>query len=81
MQRPDDEHGAAGGGDGALTAREHDVLELVRTRLRDDEIAERLGIARSTVALLLRSAMDKLEARTRLEAVANLDRRAAEQTS
>jgi DNA-binding CsgD family transcriptional regulator len=59
--------------DGALTAREHEVLELVRTRLRDDEIAERLGIARSTAALLLRSAMHKLEARTRLEAVAKLD--------
>jgi DNA-binding CsgD family transcriptional regulator len=57
------------------------VLALVRTRLRDDEIAERLGIARSTVALLLRSAMSKLEARTRLEAVANLDRKAAGQTS
>jgi DNA-binding NarL/FixJ family response regulator len=35
-------------------------------------IADRLGIAASTVALVLRSAMAKLGACTRLEAVARL---------
>jgi DNA-binding CsgD family transcriptional regulator len=61
---------------GALTPREHEVLELVGRRLREDEIAERLAIARSTVGMLLRSSMQKLEARTRLEAVASLDGKA-----
>jgi DNA-binding CsgD family transcriptional regulator len=56
--------------DGGLTAREHDVLELVAAGLRDDDIADRLHIARSTVGMLLRSSMTKLEARTRLEAAA-----------
>jgi DNA-binding NarL/FixJ family response regulator len=55
-----------------LTAREREVLELVAAGLRDDEIADRLGIAASTVATLVRSAMDRLDARTRVEAVAKL---------
>jgi DNA-binding CsgD family transcriptional regulator len=56
--------------DGGLTVREHEVLDLVRLDLREDEIAARLRISPSTVALLLRSSMAKLGARTRLEAVA-----------
>jgi DNA-binding CsgD family transcriptional regulator len=56
--------------DGHLTAREREVLELVSTGLREEEMAERLGIAESTVATLLRSSMAKLDARTRVEAAA-----------
>ena len=59
-----------GTANGRLTLREHEVLDLVRLDLREDEIADRLRIAPSTVALLLRSSMAKLGARTRLEAVA-----------
>jgi DNA-binding CsgD family transcriptional regulator len=54
---------------GRLTAREHQVLKLVAAGLRDDEIANRLGIARSTVTTLLRSSLAKLDAHTRLDAV------------
>lgn len=55
-----------------LTAREREVLELVAAGLRDEEMADRLGIAPSTVATLLRSSMKTLDARTRVEAVAKL---------
>jgi DNA-binding CsgD family transcriptional regulator len=55
-----------------LSARERQVLELVGAGLRDEEMADCLGIARSTVAMLLRSSMAKLDARTRIEAVAKL---------
>jgi DNA-binding NarL/FixJ family response regulator len=55
-----------------LSARECEVVQLVAAGLRNDEIADRLGVARSTVATLLRSAMAKLDARTRVEAVAKL---------
>jgi DNA-binding NarL/FixJ family response regulator len=55
-----------------LTAREREVLELVAAGLRDDEIASRLGVAPSTVATLVRSVMERLDARTRVEAVAKL---------
>jgi DNA-binding CsgD family transcriptional regulator len=56
--------------DGRLTARERQVLELVAAGVRDDDIAGRLQIAASTVAMLLRSSMAKLGARTRVEAAA-----------
>ena len=55
-----------------LTAREREVLELVAAGLRDEQIADRLAIAPSTVATLLRSSMAKLDARTRVQAVAKL---------
>jgi DNA-binding CsgD family transcriptional regulator len=55
-----------------VTPREFEVLELVAAGLRDDEIAARLGISPSTVATLVRSSMERLEARTRVEAVAKL---------
>lgn len=55
-----------------LSAREREVLELVAAGLRDEEIADRLRIAPSTVATLLKSAMERLDARTRVEAVARL---------
>jgi DNA-binding CsgD family transcriptional regulator len=55
-----------------LTARECEMVQLVAAGLRNEEIAARLGVARSTVATLLRSAMAKLDARTRVELVAKL---------
>jgi DNA-binding CsgD family transcriptional regulator len=54
----------------SLTPRERQVLDLVGSGLGDEEIADCLRIARSTVAALLRSSMAKLGVRTRLEAVA-----------
>jgi DNA-binding CsgD family transcriptional regulator len=56
--------------DGRLTTRERQVLELVAAGVRDDDIASRLQIAASTVAMLLRSSTAKLGARTRVEAAA-----------
>jgi DNA-binding CsgD family transcriptional regulator len=55
-----------------LTARELEVLTLVSEHLEDGEIANRLGVARSSVSTLLRSAMAKLDSRTRVQAVARL---------
>jgi DNA-binding NarL/FixJ family response regulator len=60
-----------GRGDG-LSEREREVVELIGAGLHDVEIAVRMGVAPSTVATLLRSAMAKLDARTRVEAVAKL---------
>jgi DNA-binding CsgD family transcriptional regulator len=56
-----------------LTRREREVFELAGAHLREEEIADCLGIARSTVAMLLRSGMQKLGVRTRGEAVARLN--------
>jgi DNA-binding CsgD family transcriptional regulator len=56
--------------DGDLTAREREVLDLVGSGRVEAEIADALGIARSTVATLLRSSMAKLGAQTRVEAAA-----------
>lgn len=67
---------ATGGRSGRLTRRQQQVLALVAEGLRDDEIAERLGIARSTVASVLRAAMAALGTRTRAQAVARLAEKA-----
>jgi DNA-binding NarL/FixJ family response regulator len=61
-----------GGRTDGLTVREREVLEAVGAGLHDDEIASSLGIAPTTVATVLRSSMAKLDARTRVEAVAKL---------
>jgi DNA-binding CsgD family transcriptional regulator len=71
----------AGGGtrglrDERLTTREREILWLVGEGLRDDEIADQLAIAPSTVASLLRSAMAKLGVRTRTQAVTKLAEKA-----
>jgi DNA-binding CsgD family transcriptional regulator len=55
-----------------LTAREREVLELVSDGLEDGEIANQLRVAQSSVSALLRSAMAKLDSRTRVQAVARL---------
>ena len=57
---------------GSLTPRQREVLALVADGFRDDEIAERLSIARSTVAALIRSATVALGVRTRTQAAAKL---------
>lgn len=58
---------------GALSARETEVLHLVRDGLTSAQIATRLGVAQSTVETQVASAMRKLGARTRRHAVALLD--------
>jgi DNA-binding CsgD family transcriptional regulator len=55
-----------------LTERERQVLGFVSDGFEDREIANQLGIAQSSVSALLRSAMAKLDSRTRLQAVARL---------
>ena len=54
---------------GALSTRERDVLTLASEGLTSGEIAARLGLGRSTVETHVRSAMKKLGARTRAQAV------------
>jgi DNA-binding NarL/FixJ family response regulator len=53
-----------------LSPREQQVLALVRCGCSSSEIASRLGIGTSTVETHVRSAMRKLEARTRVHAAA-----------
>lgn len=52
-----------------LTARQLDVVSLVAAGCRNNEIAERLGLGPETVKSYLRSAMTRLGARSRHEAV------------
>lgn len=63
--------------DGGLSAREREVLALVADGVPSREIAQRLGVGRSTVETQIASAMGKLGARTRLHAVALLAERDA----
>lgn len=60
---------ADGGTTVALTSREVDVLACVAMGATNAVAAERLGLRRETVKAYLRSAMRKLGAHTRLEAV------------
>lgn len=53
-----------------LTRREYDVLRLVAAGHTNPEIAEELGLTRNTVKTYLQSAMNKLGARNRVEAIA-----------
>lgn len=53
-----------------LTRREYEVLRRVAVGRTNPEIAEDLGIARNTVKTYLQSAMGKLGARNRVEALA-----------
>ncbi|UUY06016.1 helix-turn-helix transcriptional regulator [Svornostia abyssi] len=53
-----------------ISQREHDVLTLVADGLTSRAIAERLSLSQSTVESHIRSAMRKLDARTRAEAAA-----------
>lgn len=60
---------ASARGSVTLSARETDVLALVSRGLTNADVAHRLGIGTETVKSYLRSAMSKLGAATRLEAV------------
>jgi two-component system nitrate/nitrite response regulator NarL len=53
-----------------LTQREREVLRLLADGLRNEEIGKRLFISPETVRTHVRKAMDKLEADTRTQAVA-----------
>nr|WP_254450832.1 LuxR C-terminal-related transcriptional regulator [Aeromicrobium stalagmiti] len=54
----------------SLTARQLDVVSLAAAGCRNAEIADRLGLGPETVKSYLRSAMARLGARSRHEAVA-----------
>jgi two-component system, cell cycle sensor histidine kinase and response regulator CckA len=66
---------AANGPSIHLTPREHEVLTLVADGMTNDRVAARLSISPETVQSHIRKAMDKLDADTRTEAVANALRR------
>jgi DNA-binding NarL/FixJ family response regulator len=53
-----------------LTRREYEVLRYVAAGQTNPEIAEELGLTRNTVKTYLQSAMNKLGARNRVEAIA-----------
>jgi DNA-binding NarL/FixJ family response regulator len=53
-----------------ITKREYEVLRLVAAGNTNPEIAEELGLARNTVKTYLQTAMVKLGARNRVEAIA-----------
>jgi len=57
------------GGDPSLTPLEREVLAVSATGLTTAEVADRLGLATSDVRRALASAVAKLGARSRLEAV------------
>src|SRR5947209_5111202 len=59
-----------------LTATERAVLDLVARGLTSRRIARELGISASTVETHIRSALAKLEARTRVQAAALMRARA-----
>jgi DNA-binding NarL/FixJ family response regulator len=52
-----------------LSRREYDVVRLVATGKTNPEIADELGLTRNTVKTYLQTAMQKLGARNRVEAV------------
>ena len=52
-----------------LTARELDVLRLIRDGHRNKQIADRLGIAETTVNFHIKNLVDKLGANDRTHAV------------
>jgi DNA-binding CsgD family transcriptional regulator len=55
---------------GVLSPREREVLDLLAKGLNGEEVAERLVLSPETVRTHVRNAMEKLEANTRVHAVA-----------
>ncbi|MFG1946830.1 response regulator [Nonomuraea sp. NPDC048826] len=60
--------GRAGGG--TLTGRERETLQLLAEGVSTDQLSERLGIARNTARNHIQRVLEKLGARSKLEAVA-----------
>jgi DNA-binding NarL/FixJ family response regulator len=60
---------------GGLTRREREVLQAIADGLTADEVAERLTISTHTVRTHVRHSMEKLHARTRIEAIMTALRR------
>jgi DNA-binding CsgD family transcriptional regulator len=56
-------------GDEDLTARELEVLRLIRDGLRNKQIADQLAISENTVNFHIKNLMDKLRADDRTHAV------------
>jgi DNA-binding NarL/FixJ family response regulator len=53
-----------------LTPREREVMALLAEGLKGSQVAKRLGISPDTVRTHVENAMEKLEARTRVHAIA-----------
>lgn len=60
----------AGAPDGALTAREHEVLLLIARGLTTQEIADEIGLSPNTVKSHSRALFTKLDAHNRVQALA-----------
>jgi DNA-binding NarL/FixJ family response regulator len=60
----------AGVADGALTAREHEVLLLIARGLTTQEIADEIGLSPNTVKSHSRALFTKLDAHNRVQALA-----------
>jgi two-component system nitrate/nitrite response regulator NarL len=56
----------------ALTRREYDILRLISMGQTNPEIAEALGLTRNTIKTYVQSALNKLGARNRIEALNRL---------
>ena len=67
-------------GTSKFTQREREVFELVRRGLRSREIASRLSIAEATVYKHIQNILDKLQVRSRTEAVYVFERLTPEQS-
>jgi DNA-binding NarL/FixJ family response regulator len=59
-----------GSADGALTAREHEVLLLIARGLTTQEIADEIGLSPNTVKSHSRALFSKLDAHNRVQALA-----------
>jgi two-component system, NarL family, nitrate/nitrite response regulator NarL len=59
----------------ALTRREYDILRRISMGQTNPEIADALGLARNTVKTYVQSALNKLGARNRIEALNRLSER------
>jgi len=63
--------GGKGGKEGALTEREREITTLIRTGLRNREIALRCGLTEGTVKVHLHSIFQKLGVKSRAELIVN----------